>query len=54
VIDSIAVIGNEAQCRARIADYVAAGVTTPVLAPLAGDRAGAETAFEMFAPSRQP
>ena len=50
VIDSIAVLGTEDECRARIAEYVAGGVTTPVLAPLAGDRATAEAAFARFAP----
>ena len=52
VIDSVAVLGSEAQCRARIEEYVAAGVTTPVLAPLVGDRAQAEAVFAAFAPRR--
>ena len=52
VIDSIAVLGSEAQCRARIAEYVAGGVTTPVLAPLAGDLATADATFALFAPNR--
>lgn len=52
VIDSIAVLGSEEHCRARIAEYVAGGVTTPVLAPLAGNREQVEAAFSLLAPSR--
>jgi probable F420-dependent oxidoreductase len=51
VVDAIAVLGTAEQCRARIAEYVAAGVTTPVLAPLAGNREQAQAVFEAFAPN---
>jgi probable F420-dependent oxidoreductase len=53
LIDSIAVLGSAERCRERIAAYVEGGVTTPVLAPLAGDRAGVEAVFEALAPAKQ-
>ncbi len=52
LIDSIAVLGSEEHCRERIAEYVAAGVTTPVLAPLAASREHTEAAFAALAPER--
>ncbi|MBX6386272.1 MAG: LLM class F420-dependent oxidoreductase [Microbispora sp.] len=36
VVDDLVVHGDPAACRARVREYVAAGLDTPVLAPLAG------------------
>lgn len=58
VIRDLLVIGDAAQCRARIDEYVAAGVTTPVLqpVPLPGDIPIGEQAAAMLralAPARR-
>jgi probable F420-dependent oxidoreductase len=50
-VDRIAILGTAEQCREQIAAFVAAGVTTPVIAPLAADRAGVERVLEAFAPA---
>jgi len=52
-VDRIAILGSAEACRAQVAEFVAAGVTTPVIAPLALDRAGVERVFEAFAPARR-
>ena len=52
MIDSIAILGSAEACCERIAAYVAGGVTTPVIAPLAGDLAGVAAMFEALAPGR--
>jgi probable F420-dependent oxidoreductase len=52
LIDRVTILGTAEQCRAQVAEFVAAGVTTPVLAPLAVDRRGVDAVFEAFAPSR--
>ena len=52
LIDRITILGPAERCREQIAEFVAAGVTTPVLAPLALDRRSVEAVFEAFAPSR--
>jgi len=52
MIDSIAILGSADACRERIAAYVAGGVTTPVLAPLAGNLAQVTAVFETLAPMR--
>jgi len=52
LIDRITILGPAARCREQIAEFVAAGVTTPVLSPLALDRRSVEAVFEAFAPSR--
>jgi probable F420-dependent oxidoreductase len=52
LVDRVAILGSAASCREQIAGFVAAGVTTPVLSPLATSRAGVEAVFEAFAPSR--
>lgn len=51
-VDRIAILGSAEACREQIAAFVAAGVTTPVIAPLALDRASVERVFEAFAPAR--
>ena len=52
LIDRIAIIGTPDECREQLAGFVAAGVTTPVLAPIATSPAEAEAVFETFAPGR--
>jgi hypothetical protein len=51
LIDRIAILGERDACREQLARFVAGGVTTPVLSPLAGDRAGSERVFAALAPS---
>ena len=50
-VDSVTILGTAEQCRERVAEFVEAGVTTPVIAPLVTDRAGVERVFEAFAPA---
>jgi alkanesulfonate monooxygenase SsuD/methylene tetrahydromethanopterin reductase-like flavin-dependent oxidoreductase (luciferase family) len=52
LVDRIAILGPAGRCREQIAAFVAAGVTTPVLSPLAIDRRSIEAVFEAFAPAR--
>jgi probable F420-dependent oxidoreductase len=51
-VDRIAILGSAEACREQVAAFVAAGVTTPVIAPLALDRAGVVRVLEAFAPAR--
>ncbi|HEY8122779.1 MAG TPA: LLM class flavin-dependent oxidoreductase [Myxococcota bacterium] len=52
IVDRIAIIGTPDECREQIAGFVAAGVTTPVLAPLATSPAEAVRMLEALAPAR--
>ncbi len=52
VIDRIAIIGTPDECREQLAGFVAAGVTTPVLSPLATSPAEAVCVLETFAPAK--
>jgi probable F420-dependent oxidoreductase len=52
MIDRIAILGTAERCREQIAEFVAAGVTTPVISPLATDPRQIEAIFEAFAPGR--
>jgi len=52
MIDRIAILGPAASCREQIAGFVAAGVTTPVISPLAVERRAVEAVYEAFAPAR--
>jgi probable F420-dependent oxidoreductase len=52
MLDRIAILGSAERCREQIAEFVAAGVTTPVIAPLAADARAIEKVFEAFAPAR--
>jgi probable F420-dependent oxidoreductase len=52
LIDRVFILGSAERCRAQIAEFVAAGITTPVLSPLATDRRGITAVFEAFAPNR--
>jgi probable F420-dependent oxidoreductase len=52
LIDRIAILGSAERCREQIAEFVAAGVTTPVISPLATEARAIEKVFEAFAPAR--
>jgi alkanesulfonate monooxygenase SsuD/methylene tetrahydromethanopterin reductase-like flavin-dependent oxidoreductase (luciferase family) len=52
MVDRIAILGTAEACREQIAAFVAAGVTTSVISPLAVDRRAVEAVFEAFAPAR--
>ncbi len=52
LIDRIVILGNEGECREKLAAFVEAGVTTPVLAPLAARAEDAVRMLEAFAPAR--
>jgi alkanesulfonate monooxygenase SsuD/methylene tetrahydromethanopterin reductase-like flavin-dependent oxidoreductase (luciferase family) len=54
VVDRIAILGSAEQCRTQIAEFVAAGVTTPVISPLAPSPRAVEAVFEAFAPALHP
>jgi len=51
-VDDIAIIGSADACREKLAAFVAAGVTTPVLAPLARSADDAAAMLEALAPAR--
>jgi probable F420-dependent oxidoreductase len=53
IVDRIAIIGTPDECREQIAGFVKAGVTTPVIAPLATSREEALRIYETFAPAKQ-
>jgi probable F420-dependent oxidoreductase len=52
LVDRVTILGPAERCRAQLAEFVAGGVTTPVIAPLAADRRAIEATFEAFAPAR--
>jgi len=52
LVDAVTILGTAERCREQLAGFVAAGVTTPVLSPLAADRRTIEATFEAFAPAR--
>jgi probable F420-dependent oxidoreductase len=52
LIDRIAILGPPERCREQLAAFVAAGVTTPVLSPLAADPETITSVFRTFAPAR--
>jgi alkanesulfonate monooxygenase SsuD/methylene tetrahydromethanopterin reductase-like flavin-dependent oxidoreductase (luciferase family) len=51
-IDRVTILGSAEECREKLAAFVAAGVTTPVLSPLAASPKAANDVFEALAPSR--
>jgi probable F420-dependent oxidoreductase len=51
LVDSIAILGTPDECREQLAAFVEAGVTTPVLSPLATSPDACEAVFEAFAPA---
>jgi alkanesulfonate monooxygenase SsuD/methylene tetrahydromethanopterin reductase-like flavin-dependent oxidoreductase (luciferase family) len=50
MVDRIAIIGPAGHCRERIEAFREAGVTTPMVAPVAADEAGARAVLEALAP----
>ncbi|MEV0161197.1 LLM class F420-dependent oxidoreductase [Nonomuraea fuscirosea] len=52
VVDSLVVHGDAATCRARIKEYVANGLDTPVLAPIPGGDVPIDQAVRDLAPER--
>jgi probable F420-dependent oxidoreductase len=51
MIDRVTLLGPAERCREQLAAFVAAGVTTPVLSPLAVGRRDVEAVFRAFAPA---
>jgi probable F420-dependent oxidoreductase len=51
-IDRVTILGTAEECRERLAEFVAAGITTPVLSPLAPGPEAAAAVFEALAPAR--
>jgi len=52
LVDRVTILGPAERCRAQLAEFVAAGVTTSVLSPLSADRSEIERTFEALAPAR--
>lgn len=52
LVDRVTILGPAERCREQLAEFVAAGVTTPVLSPLSADRDEIERIFEALAPAR--
>ncbi len=52
LIDRIAIIGSAPECREQLAGFIEAGVTTPVLTPIATRPDAVVSLFEAFAPAR--
>ncbi len=52
MIDAITLIGNERHCRERVAEFVDAGLTTPMFHCFAPDAAEARRTLEALAPQR--
>ncbi|MCH7708571.1 MAG: LLM class flavin-dependent oxidoreductase [Myxococcales bacterium] len=52
LIDRIAILGNADECREKLAEFTAGGVTTSVISPIATSREAVEAVFETFAPGR--
>jgi len=52
LVDRVTILGPAERCREQVAEFVAAGVTTPVISPLAAGRRAVEATFEAFAPAR--
>lgn len=51
-IDRVTILGSAEECREKLAAFVEAGVTTPVLAPLATGPQAVQAVYEALAPSR--
>jgi probable F420-dependent oxidoreductase len=51
-IDRVTILGTAEECREKLAAFVEAGVTTPVLSPLAASPQAAQAVYEAFAPGR--
>jgi len=50
MVDRLAIIGSPAECRARVAAFAAAGVTTPMIQPFVFEEAAIWRTFEALAP----
>ena len=50
LVDKLGVIGDADACRARLREYLQAGVQTPVINAISADPAEAESTMEAFAP----
>jgi len=51
-IDRVTILGSAEQCREKLAAFVAAGVTTPILSPLAAGPQAAAAVYQALAPGR--
>ena len=51
MIDRLAIIGDAAQCRAKIAALVQAGITTPMISPILLMEPGLRATLGAFAPA---
>ena len=51
MVDRLAIIGPAEHCRARLAEFAAAGVTTPMIQPFLFDEAAIWRTFESLAPA---
>jgi probable F420-dependent oxidoreductase len=51
-VDSVTILGTAEECREKLAAFVEAGVTTPVLAPLATSPDAVLAVYEAMAPSQ--
>jgi alkanesulfonate monooxygenase SsuD/methylene tetrahydromethanopterin reductase-like flavin-dependent oxidoreductase (luciferase family) len=49
VVDGLGIFGSAEECRSRVAEYAAAGVTTAVISPLALDPEAISRTIEAFA-----
>ena len=54
LIDRIAVIGDADRCRDLVREYLAEGITTPVINPISNDPAQIAATFEAFTPENFP
>ena len=50
-VERITILGTADACRKQIAEFVAAGVTTPIIQPLAVGREASEAVLRVFAPN---
>ncbi len=51
-VDRVTILGTADECKEKLAAFVEAGVTTPILAPLAVSPQAVEAVFEALAPRR--
>jgi probable F420-dependent oxidoreductase len=51
-IDRVTILGSAQECREKLAAFVEAGVTTPILSPLAASPQAAAAVFQALAPGR--
>jgi len=51
LIDRVTILGSAERCREQVAEFVEAGVTTPVISPMTANPNAIASTFEAFAPS---